>query len=132
MHLKPWQRYALLEVAGTFTVLIVSAAGVLFGAPLVAIAYAATIAENTGFYGTAYVLERRKGTSSLRTLRGLLLEFGPAEALDSLLLRPLCIYTGIALFGIVGAAAGKIVADIAFYSMTWTSTAITQHITKMK
>jgi hypothetical protein len=132
MHLKPWQRYTLLEIAGITIVLIVSALCIFFGTPLIALAYIAMMAENIGFYGTAYILERRKGVKTGKALHSLLVEFGPAEALDSLLLRPVCIYTGVALFGIAGAAAGKIVADIAFYGMAWTSTAVVRHIMKMK
>jgi pilus assembly protein TadC len=53
-------------------------------------------------------------------LRDLVLEFGPAEALDSLLLRPALMYAGILLAPnlALGVVAGKIAADICFYLPT--------------
>ena len=53
-------------------------------------------------------------------VRDLLLEFGPAELLDSLLIRPAALATGLALVTppALGALAGKLVADLLFYLPT--------------
>ena len=52
----------------------------------------------------------------LRVLRNLVLEFGAAEALDTALIRPFCMGAGIRLLGgSLGALAGKLGADLAFY-----------------
>ena len=95
----------------------------------VAVAYGGTIGENLGFYGTMITLElhseRRKliekgglyGSRAVaRAAWNLLLEFGPAEVLDSVVIRPLAMGSGARLLGQgLGVLAGKIVADIAFY-----------------
>jgi hypothetical protein len=95
----------------------------------VAVAYGGMIGENIGFYGTIITLELRSDRrqlieqGSLYGLRAaaltawnLLLEFGPAEILDSLVIRPLAMGVGAGLLGQgPGVIAGKIVADFAFY-----------------
>lgn len=65
-------------------------------------------------------LSRRGGLSALpAAVRDLAVEFGPAEALDSLLLRPFLLYAGISLSGhpALGALLGKLAADVVFYSL---------------
>lgn len=54
------------------------------------------------------------------TLRNLALEFGPAELLDSLVVRPAAIAAGLALapHPVLGTLAGKLVADVVFYLPT--------------
>ena len=49
----------------------------------------------------------------------LLAEFGPAELLDSLLIRPAALFLGVLLLPdpVWGLLAGKIVADLVFYAM---------------
>jgi hypothetical protein len=86
-----------------------------------AAALAATWGENAGFYGLMIGRELRQ-RRSLRALpgvvRALALEFGPAEALDSLLLRPAAVYAGLALapHPALGLLAGKLLADVTFYA----------------
>lgn len=52
--------------------------------------------------------------------RDLLLEFGPSELLDSLLVRPAALAAGLALAPspALGALAGKLAADLVFYVPT--------------
>ncbi len=53
------------------------------------------------------------------TLRNLSLEFGPAELLDSFLVRPLAMYLGPIVVGSLtaGVILGKIAADVVFYTL---------------
>jgi hypothetical protein len=85
-----------------------------------AAALAATWGENVGFYGLMIareLLKRRTLRALPRVVGALALEFGPAEALDSLLLRPAAIYTGLALapHPALGMLGGKLAADVGFY-----------------
>ena len=52
--------------------------------------------------------------------RSIAVEFGPAEAIDSVTIRPIALYLGPLVVGntAVGFVLGSIVADIAFYAMT--------------
>jgi len=86
-----------------------------------AAALAATWGENLGFYGMMLgrELSRRGGLHALPAAsRDLFVEFGPAEALDSFLLRPAALYVGIAVAPapVLGFLAGKLVADLGFYA----------------
>jgi hypothetical protein len=88
-------------------------------------AYAATIGENVGYYGllaTREVRARRCDGAISPLVAGaaacgaLAIEFGPAEALDSLVVRPACVGVGVTALGpVAGVLAGKLVADLAFY-----------------
>ena len=63
----------------------------------------------------------RRGLRSLPAIIGdLVLEFGAAEALDSLLLRPALMYAGMLLAPnrALGVVAGKLAADLVFYVPT--------------
>jgi hypothetical protein len=96
----------------------------------VAAAFGGSIGESLGFYGTfivremvhdAYTAGARRAPYGLRqmaaTWRGLLLEFGPAELVDSLLLRPFAMWLGQDFLGRpFGIVAGKFFADLAFYA----------------
>jgi hypothetical protein len=114
------RRYLPAElVAGPCALLCGFAAGQLTGSSAAA-ALAATWGENAGFYGL--MIGRELGSRrTLRPLpevvRTLALEFGPAEALDSLLLRPAAVYAGLALgpHPALGILAGKLAADVTFY-----------------
>jgi hypothetical protein len=100
---------------------------------LMAAAIAGSIAETIGFYGyfairdgarhyarhSAHPRPRRMLLTSLRTVRDMLIEFGPAEAVDSLFIRPFFMYTGPHIlhnFG-GGLLAGKLTADLIFYTI---------------
>jgi hypothetical protein len=95
----------------------------------IAAAYGGSIGEALGFYGylvtrelikEAYFAGARRAPygarEMMRTWRGLLLEFGPAELLDTGLIRPLAMGLGTSLLGWgPGIVLGKLVADVAFY-----------------
>lgn len=75
-------------------------------------AYGAAFGENVGFYG-AILFQRLR---SKEKLWHILAEFGPAEFLDSLILRPATLFAGVKIFGpIFGLFVGKIAGDIVFY-----------------
>ncbi|WP_129675813.1 hypothetical protein [Candidatus Chloroploca sp. Khr17] len=88
-------------------------------------AVAGTWAENAAYYGTIVMREVRgrqlpPPPAVLRMIRDLLLEFGPAELLDSFLIRPAMLAAGMALapMPLVGTVAGKLVADLCVYPPT--------------
>src|SRR5688572_12878710 len=90
------------------------------GSPAAA-ALAATWGENAGFYGLMIgreIAQRRSLRALPGVVRDLAVEFGPAEALDSLLLRPAAVYAGLALapHPALGMLAGKLAADVTFYA----------------
>lgn len=129
---KAWfKRYLPLEITGTITALLGAfLASALLGNEIV-IAYAGTWGENVGFYGYAggrevrEYLKRTAGKTGVgrtvhvffKSIRNILLEFGPSETLDSFVLRPFFMYIFQVLFEnlAVGVIVGKIAADIVFY-----------------
>jgi len=136
---RPWRewlaRYGGAEVVGL--------GGALLGAYVVhaitgngiAAAYGGTLGENLGFYGVIIGREvgadarRHRGDGRaygarqwLETASHLVLEFGFAEVLDSLLIRPLAMAAGTHYLGwSLGVPAGKVVADVVFYIPVITS-----------
>ncbi len=93
--------------------------------------YAAVIWENAGYYGFIALREilknqgKNKGDelgviNFIKSIRNLVLEFGPAEILDSLLIRPFSLYVFTILIKeySLGIIIGKLVADIIFYIPT--------------
>jgi hypothetical protein len=127
---KTWlRRYGPSEVLGTIAAVgIAGVAKRLTGSTIVA-AYAGTLAEVIIFYGVMFLRETIKGAHEagkmgraygnadlFRVMHGMVLEFGAAEALDSIVLRPVLIGLGITYLGTnLGALAGKLAADAAFY-----------------
>ncbi len=123
------KRYGLPEAAGITT----AYAGYLLThaatSSLVAASYGGALGENVGYYGVIVTRElhgdaltaRRTGQpyrwrGVLATFRNLFVEFGLAEILDSVLLRPLAFglcthYLGAGL----GVVVGKLIADVTFY-----------------
>ncbi len=123
------RRYGPSEVLGTVAA-VGAAVAVREATGSTAIAaYAGTIAETTVFYGILFLREsireahraglvgRPYGTRDLiPVLHSLVMEFGIAEALDVVLFRPACLAVGINwIGGTLGALAGKLAADLAFY-----------------
>lgn len=119
------RRYGPAELMGIVTAYLGYFAGHhLFHNDIIT-AYMAAMGENVGFYGVIIVrelliqLKRSEHTffSNLtRTIIHIGTEFGPAEALDSLVLRPLFMGLGIKFFGpLAGVMTGKIAADVTFY-----------------
>lgn len=129
-RVKAWiKRYGLSELAG----IVVAFCGswLLTGATgnALAAAYGASVGEAIGFYGSlvaremiqeAYAAGARRAPYGLRqmagTWRGLFLEFGPAELLDTGVIRPLAMGLATKLFGLgFGVVTGKLMADLTFY-----------------
>ena len=123
------KRYGPSEVAGIVMALGGSWLLQRASGSAIAAAYGASIGEALGFYGAlvtremiqeAYFAGARRApygvSEMIRTWRGLLLEFGPAELLDTGLIRPLAmaLCTGFLGWGL-GIVTGKILADLAFY-----------------
>lgn len=98
----------------------------------IAAAYAGSIGEGIAFYGAMLFQEtvrdirlaRHEGRSygvidAVKTAGKLAAEFGPAEALDSFLIRPATMGFASKWLGRqAGIAAGKMAADVAFYIPT--------------
>lgn len=75
-------------------------------------AYAGAMGENVGFY-SVILYQRLKAKEKLWQV---LAEFGPAEILDSLVLRPLSLFVGVETMGpMVGLLVGKLAGDVLFY-----------------
>jgi FHA domain len=121
------RRYGLAEVVGTLALILAALAIQRATGSILAAALAGSLAEAAWFYGVLLVrefrLEKRDArvggfeARALRELgRDLLLEFGAAERLDGLVLRPLCLGLGLLFIGDwLGLLVGKIVADLLFY-----------------
>ena len=123
------RRYGPSEVVGITMALGGSWLLMQASGNVIAAAYGASIGEALGFYGSlvtremiqeAYFAGARRApyglSEMMRTWRGLLLEFGPAELLDTGLIRPLAmaLCTGLLGWGF-GIVTGKILADVVFY-----------------
>jgi hypothetical protein len=130
--LMEWiRRYLPCEIAGTVGELGGAAIAYEITGSLAAAAVVATIGASVGYYAAAYVTAvriayrahqsshtlRRVVIANALALRSVVVEFGPAEALDSLLIRPVAYYLGPTLFGgtIAGWIFAKLVADVGFY-----------------
>lgn len=126
------RRYAPLEITGWIGELGAAGLVYLWTGSLAAAAAAATIGSSVGYYLPAYVtavrwaadLERHRpwpariGVAHMLAIRSLAVEFGPAEAVDSLVVRPALIYAGPLLLDhvLLGWIIGGVVADIVFYA----------------
>lgn len=124
------KRYLPAEIVGTLTAIGAASIAHLFSDNHVFIAYIATLGEAVGFFSTIFIQhfltfsKKRKTENKQFSLSNIskiishvLLEFGPAEILDSLVLRPFFMY----LFPLLvknftlGILLGKIAGDITFY-----------------
>lgn len=115
-------RYGPSELVGTVAAVLAAVATQQQGGGLVLAAFAGTFAEAAWFYSVLGWRDLRRarrhagGASFSQVARNLFHEFGLAEAVDSLCLRPLCLGLGLRfLGGWPGALAGKLVADLLFY-----------------
>lgn len=113
------RRYLPAELICTPTALLCAWLATTLTGSLAMAAVAGTWGENLGFYGVMLARElARRGLRALpAALCDLALEFGPAEALDSILLRPALMYIGMQLAPspAIGFVAGKLAADLIFY-----------------
>jgi hypothetical protein len=135
-RLATWvRRYLPAEIAGTLMALAGAWAAFAVSGDRTLAAVAGAWAENLGYYGTvgardllrarrAAVPDAAGAFTRLRpvlgVLAGLLVEFGPAEALDSLVVRPLAMVAATRVVPDLGAAVvlGKLAADLVFYVPT--------------
>jgi hypothetical protein len=132
--LREWVgRYLPAEILGTVTAL--AAAWTVHAASdsLITAAVAGTIGESFGYYGCMVVREALRNDTRHRhlgrtkrlwltgtiTVRDLLIEFGPAELVDTVLVRPLLMYLMPILLHdfTVGILVGKLAADVVFYGI---------------
>lgn len=129
-RVRTWvKRYGPSEVAGIAMALGASWLVERSTGNVVAAAYGASIGEALGFYGSlvmremiqeAYHAGARRApygaSEMIRTWRGLFLEFGPAELLDTGAIRPLAMAVCTRVLGWgLGIVAGKVLADVVFY-----------------
>lgn len=84
--------------------------------------YGAALGENIGFYGLIFMRDWRATRDRPRQIFArMLIEFGMAEALDFLIIRPGATILGVMLLGEGwGVLTGKIAADIIFYILAIT------------
>ena len=127
------KRYGPAEIFATIGALIGAFSVFALSKNQIISAYAGMIGENIGYYGTLIfsdalksirIHKKKKTKYGFRTIaedaRNIILEFGFSEALDSLLVRPFCMYIFPVIlnnYGI-GIIIGKIVADVIFYIPT--------------
>jgi hypothetical protein len=130
--LREWvRRYLPCEIAGTVGELGGAAVAYMATGSLAAAAITATIGASAGYYAAAYSSALhwsyrdhehlrwpgRALVSNLIALRSVAVEFGPAELIDSVAVRPLAFYVGPLIFDNTtgGWIFGKLVSDLAFY-----------------
>ncbi len=119
------RRYLPAEGAGLVATLVCTLVTLQLSGNILFAALAGTWGECVVYYGVMVWRELRgRGPlthhAALATLRNLLLEFGPAELLDNMLVRPGALATALALVPIptLGTLLGKLVADGVFYMTT--------------
>jgi ornithine decarboxylase len=95
-----------------------------------ATAFAGAIGETLAFYAVIVACDAAKRTRAM--LRGLLIEFGVAESVDTFLVRPLAMYVASALIGqtLLGVVLGKLAADVVFYGLAITGYEINRAMNK--
>jgi hypothetical protein len=117
------RRYLPAELVGTGAGLVAGLAFIDLG--IVAAAVAASWAESTAFYAFVTVRESRRPDLATRpplrrtllALRETATEYGGAELVDTVFLRPLLMYAFIGPLGaIAGILAGKLITDAGFYA----------------
>jgi hypothetical protein len=126
------KRWGYAELAGTFVAYISSYLIHKATGSEIFAAIGATWGENLGFYGMMYLKDLRKDRfeafmagkeygvkGRLKTIRNLFYEFGAAECLDTLVIRPSTMGFGTKFLGReLGVPIGKLTADISFYLPT--------------
>jgi hypothetical protein len=120
-------RYLPAEIVGTAAMVLAGLAVTIWTDAPALIALAALLGETVGFYAvlaiTVYAEQAAVSSTWRRALRRtfllLIAEFGAAELLDTLLIRPAALTIGVWLLPdpMWGLLAGKVVADIIFYTL---------------
>ena len=131
-------RYLPAEIVGTAAMVLAGLTVTVWTDAPALIALAALVGESIGFYAVLAITifaeqssvtpSRRRAVA--RTMLLLVAEFGAAELLDTLLVRPAALMLGVWLIpdAMWGLLAGKVVADIIFYAVAagaFTITAVT-------
>ncbi len=114
-------RYGPAEILGLITTLIVGLVTYKISENVLLASFLGSIGENIGYYGFIIGREFKKNPGKfIQNTKNILLEFGIAEAFDSVLIRPFFLYVGARQFSdlTVGFTIGKISADIFFYIIT--------------
>jgi ornithine decarboxylase len=124
-------RYLIAEIVGLTGALLAALAAVSWAPDRLAVAaYASSFGETIGFYTgylvVRYLREDVAGSPRRRIaviLAAAAVEFGPAEVLDTFVIRPAAMFLGSLATGnvIVGVLIGKVVADLIFYGLAITS-----------
>ena len=123
VKVREWTgRYAIPLVFGKIaTILSANAGRLLFGNVIVA-AFLGTWADNLAFYGLIAFrdMKKRKGRTAgdfLKVARNMLVEFGPAEYLDSFVVRPLFLSAFPYLVADYSLAVllGSVAADVTYF-----------------
>jgi hypothetical protein len=123
-----WKRYGPSEIGGTLAALAGALGALKVGGGIVAAALSGTLAEVIWFYASLSLRDLRYEANEQRkagrtfdrraaadVLRNLGREVGAADAVD-LLLRPACLWAGLAILGgAPGVLLGKLFADLLFY-----------------
>lgn len=112
----------LLGLAGSYFGYLLCAR---LGLPPLAAAYGAAFGENVGYYGAVFGRDwfalPRAERRARRVAGNMLHDFGPAEVLDSLIVRPGGTLLAVSLFGeALGIGIGKVADDIVFYILAIT------------
>ncbi|RDH74949.1 hypothetical protein DVS77_28865 [Mycolicibacterium moriokaense] len=130
--LMEWvRRYLPCEIAGTVGELGGAAVAYWLTGSMAAAAITATVGASAGYYAAAFTnavrwayrdhsglpVAARLVVANMFALRSVAIEFGPAELIDSIAIRPLAYYLGPALFDSVAAGwiFAKLFSDIGFY-----------------
>lgn len=129
------RRYLPAELTGTVALLVAGLTVTVWTDHPLGIAAAAVIGENLGFYGvlaTVVLIEQcrrgRRGVQALAAMVVLLVaEFGGAEVLDTLLIRPAAISLAVWLVPdpVWALLVGKVAADLVFYAVAASSYVLT-------
>lgn len=120
-------RYLPAEIVGTAAMVIAGLGITAWSDAPAVIAIAALLGEIVGFYTvlavTIYAEQAAVAptwrSAVVRTFLLLVAEFGAAELLDTLLIRPAALMLGVWLIPdpMLGLIAGKIAADVVFYAI---------------
>ncbi|MEI8067332.1 MAG: hypothetical protein WCG91_00075 [Candidatus Shapirobacteria bacterium] len=123
--IKEWLwRYLPTEIFATSTVLLVTTLVYFSTHNRIFAAYIGAISENLSYYGFMAIRDLKKNkftlTNFLKTFRNLIVEFGPSEILDTLVILPFCMYwfpVWIQNYSI-GIVIGRFAANIVSYTLT--------------
>lgn len=120
-------RYLPAEIVGTAAMVLAGLTVTIWTDAPALIALAALLGESIGFYVVlAITIYAEQAAAAAgwrravgRTLLLLVAEFGPAEFLDSLLIRPAALILGVWLLPdpMWGLLLGKVLADVIFYAI---------------